>query len=302
MDRQFDRDVVALGLQVFATGSAWLLAQLRPANAPWWAMTGLLWLGMLGPGLFRPPAMPEQPSRARRGWQVARWVLGGAVAGAGVLAAAAPLFVFVKAQAPDRYTYNFMAPGVILLFRGAASAAAIVDLALAALVGLGAARLPERARPWVRWPSGLLGLWLGWRWMGALPGEWQGPGRPGGMEPTAVVSREVGAALAKAFPGPGPAVCRVWEVASYAGKRRCGPSWMIAPGGTDMAREVAVMRAECPGRDVIPYVAVSGIQEEQRMGKRDELEAWIAEKYGPPVATWSARGARATIYGIPRQE
>ncbi|MCB9762221.1 MAG: hypothetical protein H6739_20645 [Alphaproteobacteria bacterium] len=250
---------------------------------PWTLVLAAPWVGVVGLGLggCKKPdgAGLTDKLRALMSWPD----LG---LGLALLACLAPLPVLAAAGAEPRYAANLLPFAAVLVVRGLVSPFAFAE---------GLVRLR-----WSRWPRGLLALipawtltWTAWH-VGAPLREVPLP--PLGQ---AVAARELGAAIAARFPGPGGAASPVREAAAHAGRDYC-PQTPCPFGATeaDFLACVDILRAQCPGEGDIPYVVL--IEGPVGVGPHEQaMGAWARARY-ETVATVQRGGFLAHLVAVPR--
>jgi hypothetical protein len=265
--------VVAGGPSAVEDVVALLLSTARPRWLPWSLALALPWLGVLGVAVEREQGRSSRASR----------FVGGLRAGLPLAAALVPLLAFAAAGSPPRYSANFVPLGIVLMFRGLATAPALLDRAL------------ERFE---RWPAGVLGLVLGLASAGSLWNEdlALGPSRrpPNGRD---IGDWRLGALLRAHFPPGGGAASLRREAIAYAGRVYCP----FSPGyNFRMEKEPyrAHLSTECGGEGPIPYVVLAG-DGTGASAERVAMDAWVTQ-HAPLVAEYSDAFVEARIYAVDR--
>ncbi len=265
-------DVVLSGLpHALERLVAYASASARPGWFPWYPSLVLPWLGLVG-------ALRGEGSVAAR---VGR----GLGIGVPLALALAPPLAFAAADAPERYTENFHALVLLLMFRG-------LDVGVWGIERLAAHRWTARwVSPAIAGAAGLLasaGLWPGVLVRTTLS-------KPPTPEDTN--AWRLGTLLRAHFPPGGGLACTNREAIAYAGRVYCPTStgqrfWH----DKDPAR--AWLAAECPGEGDIPYVVYVG-QRDERNPARKDLDAWV-QANGRAVTELHLPGMEAWVYAVAR--
>ena len=258
----------------------YITEHFRPILLPWALSVACVWLGFLGPDMFRP--LPEGSTWRTRVGAVVRSLLEGIAVGS----ALAPMLAFVASKAPERYSDNLLPVGALLISRGGATLAA-------AVTWLAAWRMPPRWHR--RLAPTLVALCLAvW-----TVGEWREPHQraPVKAAPEEKRALVIGKAVAEHFPPGGSGASALREVLPYANLRYC-PNTVcpFADSEASYRQCVDILRKECAGEGDIPLVVVTGLTAEQRSDRRARFKDWVGTKL-PPVA----QAGGATIYAIPRE-
>jgi hypothetical protein len=291
-------------------GSHTLLSPFLPFLSPWLLLVGLLWLGVVGPGLARPSSGPPGWLRHRLGrrpelrwqaWQADGHPLARFVSryrsfgidlfvGLVVLSTLAPAPLFAAAQSPERYTYNLLPLAALVLARGLAATPAL-------LFRLG----PPRLRMVLSAPLAIaMGVWLIFRVHGTLSIARADVPAPGMVARTAL---DLARVLDEVTAPQSAVAVPIRESAAHLEREFC-PRRSCVPGPAPDAFLACVeqLRVECRGTDPIPYVWLRA----GPVGMGDDaftqsFGAWAVETY-PTVGKLQRPGFDAIILEIPRSD
>ena len=265
------------------TSVSLLMQQIRPGWIPWYPALVLPWLGVVGFGLRRPKE--EATNRWKAIWAQCDWPLG-----LTLLLCLAPLPVFAAAQAPFRYADNLLAPGALLLMRGAASVL---------YIGVAVMRrwLPTstQAGPWL---AALLGI-------GVFFSSYQhaAPFR----NPLLPTQEELGywqlsKALADHFPEGSGVACPIREALISSRLVYC-PQRMCPETASEASFQhcLGVLKEQCPGDAPVGYVVTSAYLYDPNSPARRDMDQWVAEHW-TPIEKITRHDFYADVYAIPRAE
>ncbi len=246
----------------------------RPTWLPWVVALVVPWLGLFGPALV-----------GRWTWRRVRIGLAeGLSVGVPIVAALAPLLAFAAARSPERYTANFFAVVVLVVFRG-----------YGLVYALATVRLDGR---WRQVGAVALGLAVAgglWR-PDLLALEVQ---KAPSSDDIAV--RQLGSLIRGHFASGGGASCTLREADAYAGRAFCPYSQGAAFAASPEPIR-AQLTAECGGDGDIPYVVLdgSGVHDGSDAA-RHAMDAWVVD-HGNLVATLPLPGFTARLYGVRRSQ
>ncbi len=265
-------DVVRAGLpQALERLVAYAARSARPTWVPWYPALVLPWLGLLG-------ALRGEGSVPSR-------VLRGVAVGVPLAVALVPPLAFAAAGAPERYTENFHALVVLLLFRG-------LDVAVWGAQAVVSWRWDSPQGPaLVAGGVGIVaagGLWPGTLLRSTL----QNPATPEDTN-----AWRLGTLLRTQFPPGGGMACTNREAIAYAGRVYC-PTSTGQKYWHDPEPARSWLAAECSGEGEIPYVVVVGPRDERNAARKD-LDAWV-QANGRAIAELHLPGLDAWVYGVAR--
>jgi len=271
-----------------------IMVILRPSWLPWYLGLALPWLGAVGIGLTR--RKPQAGASAL--WK--RMLLSVDLPmGLVLLSYLAPLPFLAAAQAPERYGWNLLPIAALLLMRGLASMALVLEHGVHHL--------------WRRWPTGILamGVGLAVAWAAWNNGHGMRYVLPPSMDGKEV--RQLGELIEEHFEPGGGAMCTVREAAAHAGRQYCPRSpCPISLGERFFEQCLTTIDVECSGDGPVPVVV---IQHATRLPhtalepadggptrpERAAFDAWMLERY-EPLDSLRARQFTAYLLSVPRED
>ena len=276
-------DAVRAGLPAAVTAVMRFVASTtRPAWLAWHLALVVPWLGLVGPGLFEGRIGPPIPRSGGEMRKLAGRLLAGLAVGVPALIALAPLVAFAAASSPQRYTDNFVAVVVLVVFRGFGLLTALASVRLGPvhkeLVALAVALVVAGGIVSPR----------------ALTLQAQ-------RSPTdeMLAIRQLGTLIRTHFPPGGGASCTLREADAYAGRVFCPYSQGAAYAGKPDA--VALhLSSECSGEGDIPYVVLTGANDGAGEGRK-RMDEWVMAN-ATLVDELVLPQFSARLYGVARVE
>jgi len=277
-------DVIQNGIpNAIQRSIALLMQQIRPSWIPWYPALILPWLGVLGFGLRKPEEAPTSGLRgviAQSDWKL----------GLTLLLCLAPLPIFAAAQAPLRYADNLLAPGALLVVRGAVSAAHIGF----AIANRWFPHKPQRRD----WAAVLIGVViLSTSYQHAEPFRRV-------LRPTAdeLGYWQLGKVLSENFP-PGSGVASPIREALIPNRLVYCPQRICPESASEEAYWscLSMLKEQCPGDVPVGYVVTSAYLYDPNNPARGDMDQWIAERW-TPIEKITRNQFYADVYAIPRDE